>query len=467
MSQGRGLEWPGRPRGLARVVLLFAVTLGSFWPIWLAQVLPASRTGERARSARVAIAIVALVPGLNLVFEVALALILPRSLRRFAESRPGTPPAESELQTFLLLAAPATAIALALAIHLPAWVVGYLAWPLELPATLVLQRALNRLEAPGRPPARRRDGELLACGALAVALAIVAVVTALGGGDEKKKPVSSPAAPSTQASDIVATPRDLWVTRIEDNQVEEVDDATLRPTGARVRVGRSPYDVAFGFGDLWVADYRNDSVSRVDPVSGKVKGALIPTGRGPFGVAVGFGAVWVSNEVDRNVVEIDPRTSRVRRKINVGLGPRGVDTGEGAIWVAGSLSSSVVRIDPGSGATRRIAMPSLCQDVAVGGGSVWAAIPEANSVVRIDPRLGRRTGGLISVGLGPSSIDYGHGSVWVANGDNGTVTQIDPRKGRVVGKPRLIGGKLADITVRGRYVYVLRTDGVVRRITAS
>ena len=134
--------------------------------------------------------------------------------------------------------------------------------------------------------------------------------------------------------------------------------------------------------------------------------------------------------------------------------------------VAGAASSSVVRVDPRSGAKRRIQMPDLCQDVAVGGGSVWAVLPQVHSVVRIDPAHGRRAGGPISVGLGPASIDYGHGSVWVANGNDGTVTRIDARTGHVVGHPRRVGGKLSDIAVSGRYVYVLRADGVVRRISA-
>jgi YVTN family beta-propeller protein len=467
MTRNLALEWPGRRRGLARLALLFAVTLGTFWPIWLVQIVPSSRDGARARRGRIAVAVAAVVPGLNVVFEVALALLLPRGLRRFAESRPGASSTETEAQTFLLLAAPVAAIAIALAVDLPFWLVGYLAWPLELPAALVVQRALNRLEAPGRAPARGRDAELLACGVLAGALAIGAVLALLlNGGDDKGKPAPARARQTEQASDIVATPRGLWITRIEDNELVQLDSSTLDPTGTRVRVGRSPYDVAFGFGDLWVADYRNDSVSRVDPRS-HAKPALIPTGRGPFGVAVGYGRVWVANEVDRNLVEIDPRTNRVRRKITVGLGPRGVDTGEGAVWVAGSLSSSVVRVDPDTGARKRIPVPALCQDVAVGGGSVWAAIPQANSVVRIDPALGRRAHNLISVGLGPTSLDYGRGSVWVANGEDGTVSRIDARTGRVVGSPRLVGGKLVDITVSGRNVYVLRADGVVRRITAS
>jgi DNA-binding beta-propeller fold protein YncE len=460
------LDRPQRRRPLARVALLFAVTAGVYWPLWLAQVMPLSRSGPPATRGRIAIGIAALVPGLNVLLEVLVALFLPRAVRRLGESR-GKPVADTEVQTFLLLAAPAVAIALALALGLPAWLVGYLAWPLELPAALVVQRALNRVEPPAPARPDRLDGELIAGGVIAAALVVgVVLAVVLSGDDEQGQQRSQGATQSERFSDVAVTSRALWVTRIEDNAVAELDRATLRPTGRSARVGRSPYDIAAGLGGLWVADYRNDSVSRIDPQTARAKGPLIPTGRGPFGVAVGYGFVWVTNEVDRNLVRIDPAKSRVTKKVTVGLGPRGVETGEGAVWVAGAGSSSVVRVDPRSGAKMRIPMPSFCQDVAVGGGSAWAVLPEVNAVVRIDSASGQRTGGLISVGIGPVSIDYGRGSVWVANGSDGTVTRIEASTGRVVGAARPMGDRLSDIAVSGSDVYVLRADGVVRHIRA-
>jgi DNA-binding beta-propeller fold protein YncE len=466
MSGSFRLAWRGRRRSLGRVLLLFAVTAGAYWPIWLAQIIPSSADRQRTRRRRIAIVAAALVPGVNVLFEILLALLLPRAVRRLAENRTDRAAEETEAQTFLLLAAPFAAIALALALGLPAWLVGYIAWPLELPAALVVQRALNRFEPPARQGRQGPDGEVAAAGAMGAAIVVGVVLAIVLGGEDKKASTPASEQQIEKVSDVAATPQALWVTRILDNAVEQIDRTTLRPTGRRVRVGRSPYDIASGYGDLWVADYRNDSVSRIDPRTARVKGGLIRTGRGPFGVAVGYGGVWVTNEVDRNVVEIDPGKNEVRKMVTVGLGPRGVDVGEGAVWVAGAGSSSVVRVDPRSGATKRIPVPALCQDVAVGGGSVWAAIPQANAVVRIDPARGRRTGGLISVGLGPASIDYGAGKVWVANGGDGTVTRIDARTGKVIGKAQRVGSRLTDISVDGRNVWVLRADGIVRRIAA-
>jgi virginiamycin B lyase len=457
------LDWPRRRRAPARVALLFAVTAGAYWPLWLAQVMPFSSTGPGERRGRIAVAIAAVLPGVNVLFEVLLALVLPRAVRRLAESR-GARVTDTEGQTFLLLAAPFAAIAISLALGLPAWLVGYLAWPLELPAALLIQRTLNRIEPGGRGTVSRPDAETVAAGAIAAALVAAVLIAIVAGGDEKDQ-ASLPPAPAERVSDLAVTPRAVWVTRIEENSVVELDRATLRPTGRRARVGRSPYDIAAGFGSLWVADYRSDAVSRVDPRARRA-GRPIPTGRGPFGVAVGYGSVWVTNEVDRNLVRIDPRRGAVKKKVTVGLGPRGVDAGAGAVWVAGAGSTSVVRVDPRSGAKKRIRMPAFCQDVAVGGGSVWAAIPEANAVVRIDADTGVRKG-LISVGIGPVSVDYGNGSVWVANGSDGTVTRIDATTGRVVGRAQRVGERLSDIAVSGNDVYVLRADGVVRRLRAG
>jgi DNA-binding beta-propeller fold protein YncE len=457
------LEWPGRRRSPARVALLFAVTAGAYWPLWLAQVIPFSRSGAAERRGRAAIAIAALLPGVNAVLEIMLALFLPRAVRRLADRR-GVRAADTEVQTFLLLAAPFAAIAITLALGLPWWAAGYLAWPLELPAALFVQHALNRLEPATRRPPVGADAEILAAGAIGAVL-VAALVIAIVSGDGEEKQTSPPPAPAESVSDLAATPGALWVTKIEENAVVELDKATLRPTGRRARVGRSPYDIAAGFGALWVAGYRSDGVSRVDPRSARATGAPLETGRGPFGVTVGFGSVWVTNEVDRNLVEIDPRRNVVKRKVTVGLAPRGVDAGAGAVWVAGAGSTSVVRVDPRSRAKERIRMPAFCQDVAVGGGSVWAAIPEANAIVRVDARTGQRIG-LISVGIGPSSVDYGAGSVWVANGADGTVTRIDASTGRVVGRPWKVGDRLNDIAVSGDTVYVLRADGVVRRLRA-
>ena len=351
MSGSPGLAWRGRERSLARVAVLFAVTAGAYWPLWLAQIVPSPRGGAHGRRARIAIVVAALIPGVNLVLEVLLALLLPRTVRSTARrhsARPRrtpkrrrsccSPPPPSRSRSRSRSACRRLARRVPrLAARAPGRARG--------PARLQPLRAC-------RPPRHlRAAGTASSSSAAGSARHSCSELSSRSSGAREQKtstPASTP--PVERASDVAVRPGALWVTLIEDNAVEQVDRRTLRPTGQRVRVGRSPYDIAPGFGELWVADYRSDSVSRIDPRTVKVKGPPIPTGRGPFGVAVGYGSVWVTNEVDRNLVEIDPGTNRVRRKITVGPGPHGVAVGEGAVWVAGAASSSVVRVDPRSGA---------------------------------------------------------------------------------------------------------------------
>ena len=53
-----------------------------------------------------------------------------------------------------------------------------------------------------------------------------------------------------------------------------------------------------------------------------------------------------------------------------------------------------------------------------------------NHVARIDPATGKVVQA-ISVGSGPTGIDFGAGSLWVANSLDGTISRIDPETNSV------------------------------------
>jgi YVTN family beta-propeller protein len=464
--------WRGERRGLGRAALLFVITLGGYWIVWVTRVYAGlrSRSPAPTRLGPLAVAVLGLLPLVNVAFEAFLALDLPRAVRRARASEPGGPSVETEPLTVLLLAAPFGAIAVAIAIGLSPLLIGYLAWPFELPAMLTVQRVLNgqtrdeiHAERPvQRTPTRLLDGETIASLVLALAIAGALAVALASGGEEEKASKVRPA-PQEQFSDIAISPEGLWITRIDKGTLQRLDPRDGHPVGVPITVGRSPYDVASGYGAIWVANYRSDSVSRINPTTGH---AAIPieVGRGPFGITVGLGSVWVTDEVDRRIVRIDPKTNRVLRRIPIGYGPRGVEVGEGAVWAAASESKAVYRFDPSSRRTTRIPVGRFCQDVAVGGGSVWVASPQENQVLRIDPARNHVVGKPIGVGLSPNSIDYGDGFVWVANAGDGSVSRIDPRTAKVVGKPIDVGKKISDLSARGRAVWVLRADGKVRMI---
>jgi YVTN family beta-propeller protein len=460
------------PRSLPLTAGLFALTLGAYFPLWAVRV--ATELSRAARDARVpapgAVALLVLAPVLNIAGLAYLAVALPRALRRAAN---GAADANTEVVSALMIAAVAGGIGLALLLDVSPLLGGYLAWPLELPAALLVQRQLNRLttespaatdDAGGARP--RRDPETVAALALAfVVLASGGIALAFSGeGDDTSSsgPLSAQA-PRPVASDIAVSPQAVWQTRLEDDVVRRVDKETLQPIGSPIKVGREPLDVVYGFGSIWVANRTSSTVTRIDPATARVIGRPLAVGRAPWGLAIGDSRVWVSNQVERTASSIDPDRGQVRLKAGAaGIGPRGIAVGEGAVWVANFDGSSLSRIDPDTGASREIAIGGSAQDVAAAYGAVWVTRPSDGQVSVLRPD-GRRVGTPIQVGALPSSIVAGLGYVWVANSSSGTVARIDPRTRRVVGRPLAFDQGISDMTIADRRLWVLQGDGTVRR----
>jgi YVTN family beta-propeller protein len=449
---------PSGARSPLYVILLFAATLGAYWPIRLFAVCAelAKATPRPTRLTPWAAVLLAVVPVVNLIAPAYLAIDLPRAIRRVSAR-------DTEVLSILLLlpaaGGVATALLLGLSLPLVLLLAGYLAWIFNLPAALVLER-----EVPVTASARRRE-TAIALGTAVAVLAVTGVVLASGGDDEQGTG-SQPAPKVSEVSDIAVTQEALWVTNTVRGTVLKLDKGTRRPLAPPIRVGLEPLDIAAGAGAVWVANYRSGSVLRIDPASNQLTGP-IKTGRGPFGIDVGLGAVWVTNQVERTVTRIDPRTNKVSGPSStVGRGPRGVSAGEGAVWVANGEGRSVSRVSPsGKGTVRQTRLGRFAHDVAAGGGSVWVTTPEDGVVRRIDPRTARLRGGPITLPGGPSSIEVGLGLVWVA-GEAGTVTRLDPASGKLVGGAVRVGGRISDITVGEGAAWVLRADGQVRRIPA-
>ena len=438
------------------LILMFALTLGAYWPIRLYVLY-----GELGRggspvtrlTARAAV-LMAVLPLVNLVAPAYFAIDLPRGIRRVSAR-------DTEVLSILLLlpvaGGVAVAILLGLSLPLVLLLAGYFAWIFHLPAALALERVL---------PVARRGETAAAIGTAVAVLAAGAIVLATAGDDAQDTPRAA-TPPAAEVSDIAVTPEALWITNTVRGTVLKLDRRTRKRLAPPIRVGLEPLDIAAGAGAVWVANYQSSSVLRIDPASNQLTGP-IRTGRGPFGIDVGRGAVWVSNQVERTVASIDPKDNRVTGPSpTTGRGPRGVSVGEGGVWVANGEGRSVSRVTQSGNdrAVRTVRIGRFAHDVAAGGGSVWVTNPEDGMVRQIDPRTMRLRGGPISLPGGPSSIEYGLGLVWVA-GENGTVTRLDPRTSALVGGPVEVGGRIADLTVGEDAVWVLRADGKVRRITA-
>jgi streptogramin lyase len=417
-----------------------------------------------------AVALLALMPVLNIAGLAYLAVALPRAIRRASG---GDPEANTEVVSALMIAAVAGGVGLALLFGISPLLGGYLAWLLELPAALLVQRQLNRMVGDGNlapaEEANRRDPETLAALALAfLVLASGGIALALSGEDDNTSshgPLSGRSARPV-ASDIAVSPQAVWQTRLDDDVVQRNDKNTLGPLGEPIRVGREPLGVAYGLGSVWVANRTSSTVSRIDPASGRVIGRPLAVGRAPWGVAVGGSRIWISNQVERTVSSIDSGGHVKVKAGTAGIGARGIAVGEGAVWVANFEGGSVSRIDPATGASREIPIGGSAQDVAAGYGSVWVTRPNEGQVSVLAPD-GHRRGAPIQVGSLPSSIVAGLGYVWVANSSSGTVIRIDPRTRRLTGRRLAFDQGISDIAVADGRLWVLQGDGTVRRTRAA
>jgi streptogramin lyase len=415
-----------------------------------------------------AVALMALVPVLNIAGLAVLAVALPRAIRR---ATGGAREANTEIVSALMIAAVAGGVGIALLLDVSPLLGGYFAWLLELPAALIVQRDLNRLSRDAGATAaveggQRRDPETVtAIGIGVVVLAAIGIGLAFSNEDDAPTSAGPLATRSARpvASDIAVSPEAIWQTRLDEDVVVRLDKETLQPLGEPIKVGREPLDIKYGFGSIWVANRTDSTVTRIDPKTAAPVGRPLRVGRAPWGLAIGDSEIWVANQVERTVSAIDPRTGRVRLDAGeAGIGPRGIDVGYGAVWVANFEGRNVSRIDRDSGASRPIQISGATQDVTASYGAVWITRPNEGQVSVLRPD-GSRAAAPIQVGSAPSSIVGGSGRVWVANSSSGTVVTIDPRSKRVVGKPLAFDQGISDMAIADRRLWVLQGDGTVRR----
>ena len=173
--------------------LLWVATLGLYWPVWLWRTYRALRQtgGEATRLSAGRAAGLAAIPGLNLLWTALLSVDLPRAVRRSRSREAAGAVPDTELLTILLLTPVAAGVALAILLGLsPVLAVllaGYLAWPFELPAAIVTERALGDLQPEWKPHERRRDVVgAIAAGTAPAASRLRARRTARGRSTDKR-----------------------------------------------------------------------------------------------------------------------------------------------------------------------------------------------------------------------------------------------------------------------------------------
>ncbi len=230
---------------------------------------------------------------------------------------------------------------------------------------------------------------------------------------------------------------------------------------ADVGVGATPTRLAVAEGAYWVTNADDHTVSRIDP-STKAVVQTIAVGTSPSGITSGGGDMWVANSLDSTVSRIDTETNTVVQTIDVGNFPLGIAYANGAIWVANTGDDTISKIDANSGSVVKT-VPIAATELTSGARALWASRRTANNVARIDPRSGKVVQE-ISVGGGPTGVDFGAGSVWVANSLDGTVSRIDPETSSVTATiPTGNGPTALDANSHGVWVSN-QFDGTVARI---
>jgi DNA-binding beta-propeller fold protein YncE len=192
------------------------------------------------------------------------------------------------------------------------------------------------------------------------------------------------------------------------------------------RVGRAPYNVAYGFGSLWVAV--EGALVRLDPATGVIQARVAVGGR-PWGIAIGESVVWVGNQFGP-IAAVDPATNILTRQIALDGTPVGVAVGGGALWAASNNDDRVWRLDPTTGAILGVAHVGDSHEfVGYSEGRVWVA-SEDGTIAQIDAATGAVTK-TIAVGNDADYLGFSPGSVWVSNYASPYVWRIDGASGTI------------------------------------
>ena len=152
-------------------------------------------------------------------------------------------------------------------------------------------------------------------------------------------------------TNLIASPRAVWVALPNGNSIVHIDPATNRVVKT-VPVGFQPCGfLAADATDVWVTPAgcgggnapgtATNVVARVDSRTNKLTTELADAD--PGGIVAAFGTVWVATGA-ANVDQIGPHSGRLVARLHVGGGLGQLGVGFGSIWV--DNTSRVLRIKP-------------------------------------------------------------------------------------------------------------------------
>jgi DNA-binding beta-propeller fold protein YncE len=297
---------------------------------------------------------------------------------------------------------------------------------------------------------------------VALAAAALAALLLLGGDGVSV----SPAVPIGRGPLRIATGAgSVWVTSAAEGTLTRVDPASLRRSGAPLRLGRGVSGVAVGAGSVWVSSPRTGRVLRVDPHGGGVRDEIDVPGR-PGAIVFAGGRVWVADDAGSGVTAINPGGRVVKRDIPPHAAPLRLAAGAGAVWASSASTGSVRRIDlDGLSAGPPIRVGRGPAGVTVGGGFVWVANSRSGTVSRVDPSIQALSGTPIPIEGRPGGVDAGTEVVWVANVSDDSLVRLGLESGEQVGDPIGVGAEPGAVDVGGKAVWVANNgDGTITRV---
>jgi DNA-binding beta-propeller fold protein YncE len=145
-------------------------------------------------------------------------------------------------------------------------------------------------------------------------------------------------------TDLIASPRAVWVALANGKSIVHVDPATNSVVGTK-RVGYPPCGLlaADETGVWWTGAGCGNVVARLDSRTNRLTTNLAEVN--PVGIEVAFGSVWVADEGSGNVDQIDPHSGRLVASLHVAGLPTLLGIGFGSVWVV-DFYGRVLRIKP-------------------------------------------------------------------------------------------------------------------------
>jgi streptogramin lyase len=321
----------------------------------------------------------------------------------------------------------------------------------------------------------RRRAIAIAIAIAAIVFLVVAMVLAIGGGDDSAKagPIAVEGSPRGIAVDDDAA----WVARYDDDRVSKIKRSTSSESQS-ISVGHHPDEIAAGEGSVWVSVDNGEGLARIDPETNEEaetppeqEGCVCPISE----LAIGPGKLWVSSVEQNTIGAFDLESGNgIGAPYHPGPGFEGTFAVHGdVVWAIGNDGPTawVRRIDSRSGQKgKRISLEagSHFNGIAFGQARLWIADSGRSQVIPFDPDKEKFGKGIdVEHGISDGDIAAATGGIVAWNAQNGWMTKIDSEKMKVAQAQRLsdyrtnskVNNESSDLSLDQKYAWVTDPAG--------